>query len=87
MIQGVLTVFRKEVVDNFKDRRTLFSSLLFGPLFGHALIPAAVEREFLAGQPVGTSFFEARAAGLIQVTELEVLLDTLLKGLLTDKYQ
>ena len=31
---------------------------LFGPLFGHVLIPAAVEREFLAGQPVGTSFFK-----------------------------
>lgn len=34
MISNVLTVFRKEVVDNFHDRRTLFSSLLFGPLFG-----------------------------------------------------
>jgi len=33
-MSGVFTVFRKEVVDNFHDRRTLFSSLLFGPLFG-----------------------------------------------------
>ncbi|MDH3589118.1 MAG: ABC transporter permease [Gammaproteobacteria bacterium] len=31
---GMLTVFRKEIVDNFYDRRTLFTSLLFGPLFG-----------------------------------------------------
>lgn len=27
-------VFRKEVLDNFRDRRTLFSALLLGPLFG-----------------------------------------------------
>lgn len=33
-MKHTLTVFRKEVVDNFYDRRTLFSSLLFGPLFG-----------------------------------------------------
>lgn len=37
MMAGVLTVFRKEVVDNFHDKRTLFSSLLFGPLFGPLL--------------------------------------------------
>lgn len=33
----IFTVFRKEVVDNFRDRRTLMSSLLFGPLFGPVL--------------------------------------------------
>ena len=32
-----LTVFRKEVVDNFRDRRTLMSALLMGPLFGPIL--------------------------------------------------
>lgn len=30
-------VFRKEVVDNFRDRRTLVSALLMGPLFGPIL--------------------------------------------------
>ncbi len=30
-------VFRKEVLDNFRDRRTLLSALLLGPLFGPIL--------------------------------------------------
>ena len=37
MISTILTVCRKEVVENSRDRRTLFSSLFFGPLFGPAL--------------------------------------------------
>ena len=57
---------------------------LFGPLFGHALIPAAVEREFMAGHPIGKSFFDAKASGLIQVSALEIPLDPLLEGLLDE---
>ena len=30
----LFTIFRKEFVDNLRDRRTLVSALLFGPLFG-----------------------------------------------------
>jgi len=37
MIQTLLTVFAKEVVDNFRDRRTLASALLMGPLLGPML--------------------------------------------------
>jgi len=37
MSSTILTVCRKEVVENSRDRRTLFSTLLFGPLFGPAL--------------------------------------------------
>ena len=33
----LLTVFAKEVLDNFRDRRTLASALLMGPLFGPLL--------------------------------------------------
>jgi len=36
-MRTLLTVFRKEVVDNFRDRRTLASALLMGPLFGPLL--------------------------------------------------
>mgnify|MGYP001110071262 CR=1 FL=1 len=32
-----LTVFAKEVIDNFRDRRTLASALIMGPLFGPML--------------------------------------------------
>ncbi len=38
----ILTVCRKEVLDNFRDRRTLFSTLIFGPLFGPALFAVLV---------------------------------------------
>ncbi len=34
MMQKYLAVFIKEAVDNLRDRRTLFTVLLFGPLFG-----------------------------------------------------
>lgn len=33
----VATVFKKEVIDNFRDRRTLMTALLMGPLFGPIL--------------------------------------------------
>ena len=37
MMRTLLTVFRKEVLDNVRDRRTLASALLMGPLFGPIL--------------------------------------------------
>ena len=37
MIRTIFTVFSKEVLDNFRDRRTLASALLMGPLFGPLL--------------------------------------------------
>ena len=36
-MRTLLTVFKKEVVDNFRDRRTLASALLMGPLLGPML--------------------------------------------------
>ena len=38
----VLTVFAKEVLDNFRDRRTLLSALIFGPLFGPILFAVLI---------------------------------------------
>jgi len=37
MMHTIRTVFRKEVMDNFRDRRTLMSALLLGPIFGPVL--------------------------------------------------
>lgn len=34
MTRRLWTVFRKEVIDNLRDRRTLLTVLVFGPLFG-----------------------------------------------------
>ncbi|MDH3266162.1 MAG: ABC transporter permease subunit, partial [Gammaproteobacteria bacterium] len=36
-MRTLLSVFRKEVIDNFRDRRTLASALIMGPLFGPLL--------------------------------------------------
>ena len=48
MMRTMLTVFYKEVLDNFRDRRTLASALLMGPIFGPVLfafvINLSVER-------------------------------------------
>jgi len=37
MMQTLLTVFFKEVLDNLRDRRTLMSALIMGPIFGPVL--------------------------------------------------
>ena len=43
-----ITVFLKEVIDNIRDRRTLASALIMGPIFGPVLfsfvINLSVER-------------------------------------------
>ena len=36
-MRTTITVFLKEVLDNFRDRRTLMSALLMGPIFGPVL--------------------------------------------------
>jgi sodium transport system permease protein len=42
MFRTLRVVFRKEVVDNFRDRRTLISALLLGPLFGPLVFGFAI---------------------------------------------
>jgi sodium transport system permease protein len=41
---ALFTVFGKEFLENLRDRRTLVSALLFGPLFGPLLFGAMVSR-------------------------------------------
>jgi sodium transport system permease protein len=43
-VRALLTVFRKEFLENLRDRRTLLSALLFGPLFGPLLFGLMVSR-------------------------------------------
>ena len=43
-MRALFTVFAKEFVENLRDRRTLVSALLFGPLFGPILFGAMVSR-------------------------------------------
>ena len=49
-MSAIGSVFFKEVTDNLRDRRTLMSSLLFGPLFGPILF--AVMMSFMINQTV-----------------------------------
>jgi sodium transport system permease protein len=43
-MRALWIVFAKEFIENLRDRRTLFSALLFGPLFGPLLFGAMVTR-------------------------------------------
>ena len=42
MIRTTLTVFVKEVIDNLRDRRTLATALILGPIFGPVLFAFAI---------------------------------------------
>lgn len=44
MIDRLFIVFAKEFIENLRDRRTILSALLFGPLFGPLLFGAMVSR-------------------------------------------
>jgi sodium transport system permease protein len=43
-MRALLTVFRKEFRENLRDRRTLVSAFLFGPLFGPLMFGFIVSR-------------------------------------------
>lgn len=53
-MNAILAVCRKEIVDNFRDRRTMFSTLAFGPLFAPlmfvVMIQIVVDRAVSAGE-------------------------------------
>jgi sodium transport system permease protein len=71
-MRALFTVFRKECLENLRDRRTLISALLFGPLFGPLLFGAMVSRmldqnSFEADQALHLTIAGAeRAPGLAQ---------------------
>ncbi|NNC66388.1 MAG: ABC transporter permease [Gammaproteobacteria bacterium] len=53
-MKTILTVIRKEVLDNFRDRRTLLTAVVMGPLFGPLLfavmINLSIEKSLSAGE-------------------------------------
>jgi sodium transport system permease protein len=53
-MKRMLAVCRKEIVDNLRDRRTMFSTLAFGPLFAPimfvVMIQIVVDRTITSGQ-------------------------------------
>ena len=63
----IWTVFRKEFIENLRDRRTVFSALIFGPLFGPLLLTGilklGMERNQAANdQPIAVAVAHAERA-------------------------
>ncbi len=71
-MRALLTVFRKEFIENLRDRRTLLAALVFGPLVGPLLLGLALqltlergERDFDTPFQVAVSHVE-RAPNLVR---------------------
>ncbi|MFZ1869327.1 MAG: hypothetical protein WAU49_12670, partial [Steroidobacteraceae bacterium] len=45
-MRAIWRVFIKEVRENLRDRRTVISALIFGPLFGPLLVASALSLSF-----------------------------------------
>ncbi len=52
-MRAIWRVFLKEVRENLRDRRTLISALIFGPLFGPLLVATALSLSFRAAGSQG----------------------------------
>lgn len=61
-MKSILAVFKKEVLDNIRDRQTMFYALLFGPL----LLPIMVAGSLVAG-------FKQMSIDFGEITELPVI--------------
>ena len=49
-MRGILTVFRKEFVENLRDRRILLSALVFGPVLGPLLLTGVLQLSVSKGE-------------------------------------
>jgi len=61
-MRSIFIVCRKEILDNLRDRQTVFYALLFGPL----LLPLIVAGSLIAG-------FKQSSIDFNEVTELSVI--------------
>jgi sodium transport system permease protein len=74
-MRALFTVFVKEFLENLRDRRTLISALVFGPLFGPLLFGAMVSRmlnqsEVESEEPLHITLSgQAHAPGLVRYLE------------------
>ena len=67
MIRLLLTVFRKEFFENLRDRRTIFSALVFGPLFGPILLAITLQisldrNQAVADEPIAIAVSHSERA-------------------------
>lgn len=66
-MRTLLAVFRKEFVENLRDRRTIFSALVFGPLFGPLLLALTLQlslsrNEQIVDEPLAIAVAHAERA-------------------------
>ncbi len=66
-MKTLLTVFRKEFLENLRDRRTILSALVFGPLFGPLLLALTLQlslsrNEAIADEPMAVAVTHAERA-------------------------
>lgn len=66
-MKALFAVFRKEFVENLRDRRTIFSALVFGPLFGPLLLALTLQlslsrNEAIADEPIAIAVAHAERA-------------------------
>ncbi len=62
-MRTLLTVFRKEVLDNVRDRRTLASTLLMGPLFGPIMFAVVINMSIERSLSSATDVLELPVIG------------------------
>ena len=67
MMRLLLTVFRKEFFENLRDRRTIFSALVFGPLFGPILLAITLQisldrNQAVADEPIAIAVSHSERA-------------------------
>jgi sodium transport system permease protein len=61
-VRAILTVFAKEFRENLRDRRTLFTALIFGPLFSPLLFAAVLALTIQRGDAQGDKPLELAVA-------------------------
>ena len=62
-MNAFLAVFRKEVADNFRDRRTLVSALVMGPIFGPILFAFVINMSLKQSMTDATQTMELPVIG------------------------
>ena len=53
-LRGIFTVFRKEFLENLRDRRTIITALIFGPLLGPMLFSGMMKFAMNRGEATQT---------------------------------
>ncbi len=62
-LRAIWIVFRKEVIENLRDRRTILSALIFGPLFGPLLLAGILQLSLDRNEAISSKPLEVAVVG------------------------